>query len=162
MDRIFGAVGKDFLPQEKLCLNNPGQKKLAIILVLFLAGILGPEPPALSHGLKGWKVPAKERKVKNPIPDNPESLSLGQKIYEDRYASCHGSRGDGQTEMGKSLNPLAPDFTDRHMMGEMTEGEIFWKITTGKGPMPSYKKELTEKERWDLVNYIKSLNHNHK
>jgi mono/diheme cytochrome c family protein len=95
--------------------------------------------------------------VKNPIPDNPESRKRGQKIYEDKCTSCHGSRGHGKTEMGKSLNPPAPDFTDRHMMKEMTDGEIFWKITTGKGPMPSYKKELSEKERWDLVNYIKSF-----
>ncbi len=43
------------------------------------------------------------------------------------------------------------------MMKEMTDGEIFWKITTGKPPMPSYREELTEKERWDLVNYLRSL-----
>jgi mono/diheme cytochrome c family protein len=43
------------------------------------------------------------------------------------------------------------------MMKEMTDGEIFWKITTGKGPMPAYGKEFTQKERWDLVNYIRSL-----
>jgi len=110
-----------------------------------------------SHSPTGWKAPAKERKVKNPVPDNPESRSRGQKIYGDKCAVCHGGRGDGQTEMGKSLNPPPPDLTDRHMMKEMTDGEIFWKVTTGKGPMPSYKKELTEKERWDLVNYIKSL-----
>ena len=77
-------------------------------------------------------------------------------FYEDKCAACHGLQGDGRGTV-KDLNPSPPDFTDRHMMEEMTGGEIFWKITTGKGPMPSYKKELTEKERWDLVNYIKSL-----
>jgi len=133
------------------------QKLLTLILILFLAGIFALDQMALSHGPNGWKVPAKDGKVKNPIPDNPESRKRGQKIYEDKCTSCHGSRGHGKTEMGKSLNPPAPDFTDRHMMKEMTDGEIFWKITTGKGPMPSYKKELTEKERWDLVNYIKSF-----
>lgn len=104
-----------------------------------------------------WKAPAKQRKVKNPIPSSLESRSRAQKIYVDKCASCHGVRGDGHGENAKALDPHPSDFTDRHMMKEMTDGEIFWKITTGKGPMPSYQKELTEKERWDLANYIKSF-----
>lgn len=110
-----------------------------------------------AHERMDWKAPAKERKMKNPIPNTPESRSRAQKIYVDKCALCHGLKGDGQGEMGKALNPNPPDFTDRHMMKEMTDGEIFWKITTGKGPMPSYQKELTENERWDLVNYIRSF-----
>ncbi len=110
-----------------------------------------------AHGPMGWKAPAKERKVKNPIPRSPESRSRGQKIYADKCASCHGAGGDGNGEMAKALDPLPSNFTDRHMMKEMTDGEIFWKITAGKGPMPSYQKELTANERWDIVNYLRSL-----
>ena len=95
--------------------------------------------------------------MKNPVPNNKESRSRGQIIYMEKCAICHGFKGDGQGEMGKSLDPLPPAFTDRHMMKEMTDGEVFWKITTGKGPMPSYEKELTKNERWDLVNYIRSF-----
>ena len=112
---------------------------------------------AVAHGPMGWKAPAKERKVKNPIPKTSESSGRGQKIYADKCASCHGVKGNGQGEMAKALDPQPSDFTDRHMMKEMTDGEIFWKMTAGKGPMPSYQKELTEKERWDLVNYLRSL-----
>jgi mono/diheme cytochrome c family protein len=75
----------------------------------------------------------------------------------EKCTICHGLKGDGRGEMGTTLDPHPSDFTDRHMMKEMTDGEIFWKITTGKGPMPSYQKELTENERWDLVNYIRSF-----
>ena len=105
----------------------------------------------------GWKAPAKERKGKNPLSNSPESRSRGQKNYGDKCASCHGMRGDGRGEMAKVLDPHPSDFTDRHMMKEMTDGEIFWKITTGKGPMPSYQKELNENEKWDMVNYLRSL-----
>ncbi len=48
------------------------------------------------------------------------------------------------------------DFTGAHMMGEMTDGEIFWKISEGR-PMPSFKKQLTEEQRWQLVNHVRSL-----
>ena len=132
------------------------------ILAFLLAGIFLMVPFHLhrtieAHGPMGWKVPAKERKVKNPIPSSPESRSRAQKIYVDKCASCHGVRGDGNGEMAKALDPHPSDFTDRHMMKEMTDGEIFWKITTGRGPMPSYQKDLTANERWDLVNFIRSF-----
>ncbi len=130
------------------------------MVALFLAGILLVIPfhrtiEAHEHG--GWRAPSKESKVKNPLPNTPESRSRGEKIYGGRCASCHGIKGDGKGEMAKALDPHPPAFTDQHMMKEMTDGEIFWKITTGKGSMPSYQKELTEKERWDLVNYIRSF-----
>ncbi len=130
------------------------------ILIFLLAGILFSvcfHQAVVAHGPMGWKAPAKERKVKNPISSSPESRSRGQKIYVDKCASCHGVKGDGRGAMAPTLTPHPSDFTDRHMMKEMTDGEIFWKITAGKGPMPSFQKELTENERWDLVNYLRSL-----
>jgi mono/diheme cytochrome c family protein len=36
----------------------------------------------------------------------------------------------------------------------MTDGEHFWKITAGRGGMPSFAKDLTEEERWQVINYI--------
>lgn len=110
-----------------------------------------------AHSPTDWAAPVKEKKVKNPIPNNKESRSRGQIIYMGKCAICHGFKGDGRGEMSKSLDTPPGAFTDRHMMKEMTDGELFWKITTGKGPMPSYQKELTKNERWDLVNYIRSL-----
>ena len=53
------------------------------------------------------------------------------------------------------------NFTDGHMMGEMTDGGIFWKMSEGRGPMPSFKKLLTDEERWHLVNHLRALAHSH-
>jgi mono/diheme cytochrome c family protein len=39
----------------------------------------------------------------------------------------------------------------------MTDGEHFWKITTGRGGMPSFVKDLTEEERWHVINYINTF-----
>jgi mono/diheme cytochrome c family protein len=38
-----------------------------------------------------------------------------------------------------------------------SDGALFWKITTGKKPMPTYGKRLSETDRWNLVNYIRTL-----
>jgi mono/diheme cytochrome c family protein len=129
-------------------------------LALFLAGIIFSisfQQIIEAHGPTGWAAPAKEKKVKNPVHNTTESRSRGQAIYLEKCASCHGIKGNGKGELGKGLKSPPPDFTDRHMMKEMTDGEIFWKITTGKGGMPSYRQDLTEKERWDLANYVKSF-----
>lgn len=39
----------------------------------------------------------------------------------------------------------------------MTDGEHLWKITTGRGVMPSYEKDFTVEERWHVINYINTL-----
>jgi len=36
-----------------------------------------------------------------------------------------------------------------------SDGEIFWKVTEGKSPMPSFKRDLTPDQRWDVVNYLR-------
>jgi mono/diheme cytochrome c family protein len=42
-------------------------------------------------------------------------------------------------------------------MAEMTDGEIFWKMGEGKLPMPAFKKRLTDEQRWQLVNYLRTF-----
>jgi mono/diheme cytochrome c family protein len=43
------------------------------------------------------------------------------------------------------------------MMKKATDGELFWKITEGRPPMPSYEHQLSETQRWQLVNYLREL-----
>jgi mono/diheme cytochrome c family protein len=54
-----------------------------------------------------------------------------------------------------ALSPKPADWTSKKVQDE-ADGEIFWKITTGRGPMPSWK-HLPENDRWALVQYIRSL-----
>jgi mono/diheme cytochrome c family protein len=41
-------------------------------------------------------------------------------------------------------------------MNQATDGELFWKMTTGRSPMPPWS-QLSDTQRWQLVNYIRSL-----
>ena len=49
------------------------------------------------------------------------------------------------------------NFTDAHMMSEMSDGELFYKMTEGREPMPSFRRQLTEEQRWQLVHYIRTF-----
>jgi hypothetical protein len=42
----------------------------------------------------------------------------------------------------------------------LADGELFWKISNGRGPMPPWK-HLAEKEPWELVNYIRCAGGSH-
>ena len=38
-----------------------------------------------------------------------------------------------------------------------TDGELFYKISTGRAPMPAGEKLMTEEQRWQVINYIRTL-----
>ena len=42
-------------------------------------------------------------------------------------------------------------------MNKLTDGEIFWKVSKGKDPMPVFEVRLGTGERWDVVGYVRTL-----
>ena len=109
-----------------------------------------------AHEMTGWIAPEEAKKMKNPVKATRASIQKGKEIYEKKCALCHGIRGDGKGPASAGLNPKPTNFRDPH--GEkMTDGEHFWKITTGKGGMPSFEKDLTPEERWHVINYINTF-----
>jgi mono/diheme cytochrome c family protein len=106
--------------------------------------------------MTGWVAPEEAKKIKNPIKATKASIQRGKEIYEKKCALCHGIKGDGKGTASAGLNPKPTNFKDSH--GEkMTDGEHFWKITTGRGRMASFARDLTEEERWYVVNYINTF-----
>ena len=111
---------------------------------------------AFAHEKTGWIAPEEAKKMKNPVKATRASIQKGKEIYEKKCTLCHGVKGDGDGPVSAGLNPKPTNFKDSH--GEkMTDGEHFWKITTGRGGMPSFAKDLTEEERWYVVNYINNF-----
>jgi mono/diheme cytochrome c family protein len=109
------------------------------------------------YSLSDWSAPAKARKLQNPVPATAESIAAGKMVYSQRCAGCHGEKGDGKGEKARDLSVDPKNFTDAHEMGLSTDGELFWKISEGHRPMPRFKDKLSENERWDLVNYIRTF-----
>lgn len=111
----------------------------------------------LAHGPKPWPVPEKAKRRRNPVAATAESLREGAALYRTRCELCHGATGDGQGPWVEKLPVKPADFTDRQMMGEMTDGEIFWKISKGRDEMPRFELQLSPRRRWHLVNYLRML-----
>ncbi len=103
-----------------------------------------------------WTAPAEAAKVKNPVASNDASIAEGKKMYVKICNDCHGKKGKGDGPKSSELDKPPGDFT-KPDFAKQTDGELFWKITNGKKPMPSLKKELTEEQRWQVINYIRTL-----
>jgi len=98
-------------------------------------------------------------KVKNPIPSSAKSIADGQKAYQTNCRHCHGAKGLGDGPLAPKDPPPA-NLTDAEWKYGSTDGEIFYTIKNGVGPdseMKPMKTKLSDKDIWNVVNYIRSL-----
>lgn len=95
----------------------------------------------------------------NPIPANSESIAAGQEIYSIHCASCHGATGKGDGPVGLTLNPRPADLTQHAITGIHPDSQLFEWITNGfpGSRMPAYRTALSDTDRWNLVNFIRTL-----
>ena len=109
-----------------------------------------------------WELPPDADKTKNPVAATPESVSKGKELYLERTKGncifCHGETGSGNEANLPRLRRKPADLSNKERMTAMTDGEIFWKVSKGiLGIMPAREKQLTEEERWHVVNYVRTL-----
>ncbi len=103
-----------------------------------------------------WKAPKSADAIKNPLKGNATATAAGKKLFIQMCAICHGNKGKGDGVASASLNPKPANFTSAKVQAQ-TDGALFWKLTNGNPPMASYKASLKENQRWQLVNYIRTL-----
>src|SRR5262249_19223035 len=85
-----------------------------------------------------WSAPDVENGTKSPLPASPKAREQGKNVAQGNCVSCHGTGGKGKGAAAVALNPKPADWTSKKVQDE-SDGEIFWKISTGRGPMPAWK-----------------------
>ena len=128
---------------------------LFLLLPAICLWIRGVSALATGDG-KPWLAPAAQAKVQNPIRPNESSLAAGEKIYMKRCAACHGKTGNGDGHDAVDLGIHPAKFSDPKLRKE-SDGALFWKITVGKKPMPDYGSRLSKTDRWNVVNFVRTL-----
>lgn len=93
--------------------------------------------------------PASSASLKNP-DTGKQNAAAGQKLYQQRCASCHGASAQGTG----NIPSLASGATQA-----AKPGEVFWFITHGdiSNGMPAWDS-LPAQQRWQIVTYLKYLN----
>ena len=127
---------------------------LALVLGILAAGRIAAQDAAAPPP---WVAPDDAKKVKNPVPATQETLAAAEQLFQDNCVLCHGEKGLGDGPGAKTIKVKPANFTDPKLQASETDGGLFWKMSNGRGPMPAWKDELSDKERWELVNYIRKL-----
>ncbi len=108
-----------------------------------------------SHAEAHWESPKEAAARINPVKSDQASLDRGKTLYMGNCATCHGATANGDGPLAKNLIPKPTNLSI--MAGNHSDGDFEWKIAHGKGAMPAWKSTLSEGQRWDLVNYIQTL-----
>lgn len=135
-------------------INNSIISRIALVFVFALAFAISPNELVAQNGT--WTAPKSADSYKNPYTGNQKATLAGKKLYVQFCAICHGNKGKGDGMAGMALKPRPANFTKDNIQSQ-TDGAIYWKLTEGKAPMAAYKETLTEQQRWQLVNFIRSL-----
>ena len=97
---------------------------------------------------------------KNPVAANAASITSGRALYNKNCRHCHGLRGKGDGPLAPK-NPKPADLTDAKWDHGGSDGEIFGVIWNGapapKSEMKPMKGTLTEKNVWEIVNYLRTI-----
>jgi mono/diheme cytochrome c family protein len=103
-----------------------------------------------------WKAPARAARKQNPVAADDASIAAGKALYAANCLSCHGTSGKGDGPAAKDLEKSPGDLS-KSVLWEQTDGALFWKLTEGRKPMPSFEKTLAEDQRWQVINYVRTL-----
>jgi mono/diheme cytochrome c family protein len=141
---------------------------LFIIMFLsafFIAACSGGAEPADDHADDEvhMEAPAEFANMSNPFVGDHEAAEAGAEIYEVNCASCHGPEGKGDGAAADALDPKPASLADAHLMEDMSDGALFWRVSAGgmmepfNSAMPAWKDTLSEDQIWQVIAYIREL-----
>lgn len=121
------------------------KKTLSIILIqLFTLSLFSQE----------WVVPAERKGKLSPFKFEDKTRKEGERLYLINCKSCHGTPGKGDFQANLVPQPADPA-TEK--IQKNLDGELFYKITTGRGPMPSFKNSLSATDIWNVISFLRSF-----
>jgi len=93
----------------------------------------------------------------NPLAADEVSLERGKLLYALNCALCHGESGLGDGPVAEKLLVNPADLTAENVANQQ-DGDLFLVVTNGiPNLMPALRENLTVRDRWDVVNYLRTL-----
>jgi mono/diheme cytochrome c family protein len=93
--------------------------------------------------------------LRNPVSASAESVARGKVLYQINCVVCHGERGHGDGPVGRKFDPAPVDLNKPYTQ-DQADGQLFFTLTRGRVAMPFYRDALSQRERWDVINYVRS------
>lgn len=107
----------------------------------------------------------------NPVPADETSIARGAQLFSIHCQMCHGQAGEGNGTISAFLVKKKPANLTSELVQSKSDGSLFLTISNGifnpnntlfpgvefSGQMPPLNENLTVRERWDVVNFIRTL-----
>jgi copper transport protein len=138
--RQIGRLGKT--ARRVSSITSGAAFALAIVLAF---GVHPSDEPGIAGGLT------------NPVFPDERSVTEGQMLFEANCIRCHGPLGQGDGPDAAGLDPAPVDLTVHVPLH--SDAAIYTWITSGipGTAMPAFEEQLTDEQRWSLVNYLRTL-----
>lgn len=94
--------------------------------------------------------------AKNPLPIDRDVLSRGETKFNVYCSPCHDRTGSGHGVVAARSTWIPGNLHDDRIVNYV-DGEIYHVITAGRRSMPSYRFQITERDRWAIVAYVRVL-----
>lgn len=92
--------------------------------------------------------------MRSPLDSLSANIENGKALFNIYCISCHGESGNGKGKLVEREKFLGvPSYADR----AITEGTVFHVITYGLNAMGSHANQLSQKERWQVAEYVLKL-----
>ena len=97
------------------------------------------------------------KQIQNPLPPlNATDMKEAERIYLINCGICHGTKLDGNGPLYKGGEGPFPAAPKNLVTLDMPDGQMFYSITYGKNLMGSYASQVSRKQRWMIIHYIKA------
>jgi len=114
-------------------------------------------PAAGQASPHNYNITQAEKDRKDPVRFTDLSADRGKKLYGSHCSMCHGEKADGKGDLAEEMKIQPPDLTNHELLTKRTDGELFAIIGGGSDIMPGEKERMPEKQRWQIVNYLRSV-----
>ncbi len=101
-----------------------------------------------------WVVPAESIGRLSSFAFSDSTRKAGTVLFNTNCKSCHGDPGKNNAV---KLVPPPPDPASAQMQ-KNSDGSLSYKISAGRGTMPSFKNALSASDIWYVVSYIRGFN----
>lgn len=122
-------------------------KQSYLLLIFFLSAFY-------QLSAQEWVVPAESSSKLSSFAFSDSTRKAGGELYNLNCKSCHGDPGKNNAV---KLVPVPPDAASEQMQ-KNADGALFFKVSEGRGLMPSFKNTLSATDLWKIISYLRGYN----
>lgn len=126
---------------------------------LFLKGgmtLQAPVAGTIPRGFAPFDASHEDAKsIKNPYEASAENLERGKHIFNTFCIICHGATGHSDGSIVPPFPP--PPMLIADNARKLSDGEMMWIISNGRGLMPSYASQIEVSDRWKAIQYVRQM-----